>query len=496
MGYADISPLNFENIVLLDHIGPVTQDPPNNGQVKIYALVALPMPYFVLDPATVTLGPDPSIGDEFDVNVTLTGLPPTGLHFAWYTIGWQLRLFYDDKLLDVAYVKEGPFLKDGPWNLHGTFFTAWFPEDDLYGTHVLAGGMLMPNGTGYWDMETWPNGTGVIMTVRFKAIYQSYPHINETTLYMESVFGNWLIDKDGGWIPVDESKNGVCEYTMTTNLPGRMIDVCGGAVNRGYGVTYGVPSAFPAPYGGQGPNGNMDLVIPQSVVYLLADVTYNYWPVQSKDVGFEIQGPYDQETGQPRYTFFIRKYSSRTDSEGIAWIKFQMPWPCPGELGPNGEPCERPEDLFGKYKVTATVDICGVVVNDTLWFDYYYLVEITKVSVDRSGAPPEYAHEEYVKVKVDFRSKAQQEYPALFSVVIQDELETAFGSALYSMNVSGAEFCHWKTYTFTVSIFIPKWAFAGIAKIYVSAFDIDPTEGGAPWCPTYTPLPTICIQPW
>jgi hypothetical protein len=165
-----------------------------------------------------------------------------------------------------------------------------------------------------------------------------------------------------------------------------------------------------------------------------------------------------------------------------------MPWPC-----------ENPEDLFGKYKVTATVDICGVVVNDTLWFDYYYLVEITKVTTDK----PKYWHCEDVGITIEFRSKAQQEYPVLFSIVIQDELETAFGYAYIETSVKGAEFCHWKEYaTDVVTIHVVKWAFAGRAKILVSAFDKDPTVGGAPWCPTFgigwTPeatVPEIWILP-
>ena len=35
----------------------------------------------------------------------------------------------------------------------------------------------------------------------------------------------------------------------------------------------------------------MDVVEPQSWVYLWANVTYNYWPVQHKNVAFEIQEP-------------------------------------------------------------------------------------------------------------------------------------------------------------------------------------------------------------
>jgi len=232
----------------------------------------------------------------------------------------------------------------------------------------------------------------------------------------------------------------------------------------------------------------MDLVIPQSEVYLFANVTYNYWPVQQKDVAFVIEGPFDQETGERRSTYHVRMYAARTDENGVAWIKFQMPWPC-----------ENPEGYFGKYKVTATVDICGVVVSDTMFFDYYYLIEITKVTVPKF----QYNHCEKVEITIEFRSKAQQEYPVLFGIVIQDELQTHFGWAQINATVRGAKFCTWKEYRVSTSIHIPKWAFAGIATIYVSAFDKDPREGGAAWCPTFglgwppnTTPPKIAIQPY
>jgi hypothetical protein len=365
-----------------------------------------------------------------------------------------------------------PWVRNWPWPPY-SIFVPYVESDGLYGPHILVGNVLLPHEPPTVGYNMFPGGSGTIAVIKFHVIDQEPEDLTCTLGFLHAKF----IDKDNHEIP-----SNITSFTNGTVIikafawPGRVIDLTGGAVNRGYGVTYGTPAAFPAPYGGQGPNGNMDLVIPQSVVYLLADVTYNWWPVQSKDVGYEIEGPFEQEGWSarqpvPRESYFVRKYSNRTDTEGVAWIKFQMPWPC-----------ESPEDYFGKYKVTATVDICGVVVNDTMWFDYYYLVEITKVTTDK----PKYWHDEDVGITIEFRSKAQQEYPVLFSIVIQDELETAFGYAYIETSVSGAEFCHWKEYaTDVVTINIPKWAFAGRAKILVSAFDKDPTVGGAPWCPTF-----------
>jgi hypothetical protein len=482
-GYYDSSPLDFCDVALEDHVMPIDTAAPENGEVRVIALAAIPIPWLEVSPVATVLGPDPSIGDEFDVDIIIKNLHP-----AWKMIAYQVRVTYDPTLLSVVSVTEGPFMTDPRWNLHGTFFTSGIKTDGTFGPHVYFGGILMPP----WDMTQWPQAPGpdvpnlyplinpIIATIRFRCVSQPIsPSPAEScrldippTILPED---HHFMDVDGGYIPTatDKIVNGT--YTILPRTVGeREIDVYGGAVNRGYGTehgtTYNGGVVWPEPYGGQGPDAPMDLVIPQSVVYLFAYVTYNAWPVQSKDVGYEVEGPFDHDTGEPRNSYFVRKYSARTDSNGIAMIDFQMPWPC-----------DNPEDLFGVYKVTATVDICGEVVDDTLLFDYYYLVEITKVTTDKEA----YAHCNNVKVTVEFRSKAQQYYPVLFSVVIQDELKTHFGSALYETEVGGAQFCTWKPYIFTVAIHVEKWAFAGIAKIYVSAYDKDPTDGGAPWCPTY-----------
>ena len=517
IGYYDKSKLTFCDVYLEDHTMEIPHGISKDGEVRILAIVALPMPWLEVQPKDTVLETEPChtvlVGKEFDVNVTVVNLDSH-----WYVIAYQFRLTFDPELLELVSVTEGPFLTDSRWNLHCTFFVAGEDSDGIFGHHVWAGGILLPNDTGVYDQTIFPSAPGpnvtdldppvnpVLATIRFKAIKQECFGGSNLTCALD-LLPFWLpenchfVDVNGDFIPTDTSKivNGI--YTiMPMYQYGRIIDVYGGATNRGYGTAHGtsykgVGVIWPSPYGGQGVGGNMDLVIPQSVVYLFAYVTYNCYPVQSKDVGYEIEGPFYQEEWTPAHPvpkptppFHVRKYANRTDDQGVAWIKFQMPWPC-----------ENPEDYFGKYKVTVTVDICGVVVTDVLWFDYYYLVEITKVTTDDYC----YAHEEDVGITIEFKSKAQQEYPVLFAVVIQDELETAFGYAYIETSVLGAEFCHWKEYTTRVTIHIPKWAFAGIAKILVSAFDKDPTVGGAPWLPTYgmgwplgEEVPEICIYPY
>jgi len=533
MGYYDYSMLEFCGVKLADHIRTIPTDPAENGEVRILAMVALTLAWLEVSPKDTVLAEygEYAIGEEFDVNVTIKNL-----HAKWYLIAYQFRLSFDPALLQLVGVTEGPFLTDPRWNLYGTFFVSGEEPDGIFGHHVWAAGILLPNDTtGEYDQTIYPSAPGpdvadlappvnpVLATIRFKAIDQEFCFEAQNLTCGLDILPFWLpenyhfVDVDGNYIPTDTPKIVNGTYTICGSfMVGRLIDVYGGAENRGYGTAQpdvtnyrDVGVIWPSPYGGQGVNGTMDLVIPQSVVYLFANVTYNHWPVQSKDVGFEIEGPFEQagwtpENPVPRHQglLFVRKYSNRTstgecgDPGGVAWIKFQMPWPC-----------DDPESYFGKYRVTATVDICGNVTTDVLWFDYYYLVEITKVTTDKDAYP----HCNDVEITIEYRSKAQQSYPVLFSVVIQDELETAFGAKLNStQGVQKAEFCHWKTYKITVTVHVEKWAFAGIAHIYVSAFDWDPTDispitrmHGAPWLPTFgidwpegETVPEILILPY
>ncbi|MEM2568118.1 MAG: hypothetical protein QXH20_06595, partial [Candidatus Bathyarchaeia archaeon] len=261
---------------------------------------------------------------------------------------------------------------------------------------------------------------------------------------------------------------------------GRQIDLYGGANNAGHGV---VNAPFPAPYGGQGINESMDLVIPQSEVYLFAKVTYNDWPVQSKIVNFEIEGPFEKDTKGnlvPKASHKIwAKLTAVTNGTGIASIVYRMPWPC-----------EDPYSITGLWKITATCNLYDQIIMDTMIFYYEDLVNITKVTTDKYF----YSHGELVSIKVKYASHSMQTYNATFSVVITDEVGVPIAIILKSVVVGGAEFCKLKEGSFTVDLEIPKWAAAGYAYVHVNCFDKDPTEGGFAWCPEYTPPPEIWIK--
>lgn len=481
MGYYDSSRLEFSDVKLMDHMMEIPTAAPKEGEVRLLATVKLPLPWLEVSPKDTVLGPELAIGKEFEVNIIIKNL-----HWAWYLIAYQVRLTYDPTLIKVIKVTEGPFLQDSRWNLHGTFFISGVESDGKYGPHIWLGGILLPNNVGVWDQTVWPQAPGpdvpdldppvnpVLATIRFKAIAQNIiPEPNLTCRLDILPFrlpgeDRHFIDKDGHYIPTDTAKIVNGTYTVLSGFhTGRRIDLYGGANNAGYGA-----KVFPDDYNGRGPNKPMDLVIPQSEVYLYAEVTYNLWPVQSKAVTFEIIDNKGKTWA---------KFVAITNASGIASITFRMPWVC-----------ENPEQYLGVWTVVATTNLADQVINDTLTFHYDYMVRIWKVTTDKYY----YAHEELIAVTVEYGTHAMKSYPALFTVTVTDELGVPIGmNATYSTTVGEAEYCKYNNASFIVTITIPKWAYAGIAYVHVCCFDKEPVEGGFAWCPEYTPV-EICILPW
>lgn len=105
------------------------------------------------------------INKTFTVNITVKDV-----WIGWRTIGVQFRLCFNSTLLQVVNITQGPFMTDPRWNRYGTFFVGEVRTDGVFGPHVLVGIMLYPNETGRW--EAFPEGSGVLATITFKAIYQ------------------------------------------------------------------------------------------------------------------------------------------------------------------------------------------------------------------------------------------------------------------------------------------------------------------------------------
>jgi len=439
--------LGLENIVLLDK-GDVTipydadKTEPGLYQIRGYLSTAAPW----LEAEDVVVGPEPVQNTFVDVPIWLKG----PLDARWELVSLQFRLTYDPEIVEVVEVFNGSFLSAfGPTLPMSADFPTGNSPPWLH-PHFLFGDILLPPWT------VFPEGEGIIATVRFKILKQ-YMDPDDIVVDLEFIQIKYK-DQNNKDVPNDwgHTKNGTLTI-LGWSLEGRIIDVY---------------TQYPAPYGGQGPNNPSDLFWPQKEVELYANVTYDWWPVQQKDVAFEIRDP-----AGLLWTTLV----GRTDEYGVASVAFRIPWPC-----------DNPEELFGVWTVSASVDVACIIISDTLWFHFDYLVNIWSVTPNK--LPPEYyKHCETITIEIEYGTHAQQTYPAVFTIVIHDALNVPIGSVMVEMTVGGAEFCRYKDESFSVEIHVPKFAFPGIATIHGNCLSALPSEGGSAWCPEETA--TIIIYP-
>jgi hypothetical protein len=238
-------------------------------------------------------------------------------------------------------------------------------------------------------------------------------------------------------------------YSIKSKVLGRRIDV--------FVCTY------PDGYNGAGQNTPSDMFWPQKEVCLCANVTYNEWPEQMKDVAFEILDPHGTRWGI---------VYARTNETGTATVCFRLPWPC-----------DSPEYYIGVWKVVGTVDIACIIVNDTLEFHYDYLVRVWKVTADK----PSYKHNETMYFTVEYGSHAQMPRSVILSLTGLDEVGVPFGFVYKNVTIGGTVFCQYKNFTDTVCIFVPKWARAGVAEIDTAFLNDWPFNGGTVQSGYYDP---------
>jgi hypothetical protein len=238
------------------------------------------------------------------------------------------------------------------------------------------------------------------------------------------------------------------ELFVSSDRSGRCIELYGGAINHNEGLLVSGPYwQFPAPDGGQGHNEPMDIVEPQSWVYLWANVTYNYWPVQYTSVNFEIQ--------EPNGTVYTR-LSTFSDTEGVAGVGFSMPWP---------SVC--PESLLGTWNIFATAQLADIVVNDTMQFEYDYLLHFWQVTTETSTYQPGQA----VDITALYGSYAELTYPILLKSSIRDTLNVTVGTASFSSWVGRAYLGQRLNFTAVFTVEVPVWAALGEACVFTDAFN-------------------------
>lgn len=424
------------------------------------------LPHLEVSPTSNVLD---TLDAEFDLNIVMKNVVA-----GWELVGFNFKLDYNATLLEIVSVSNGTFLEGfaGPPN-GGMFYIPPVNGPD----YIITGAMILPDDFGVYHAP-FPTGNGVVYTIRFKGILQGvYPTTYSCALNLDD---SWVDfgDKNGVAIPKDPSVDGT--YTMKPKMPvamGKVIDV--------YTCNY------PFPWGAQGvaneTSGEFmfsDMFWPQKEVCLCANVTYNGWPVQNKDVAFEVRA-----ANGTIMTVLV----DRTDENGFANVSFRMNWPC-----------DNPESLFGIWKVTATVDIACDVVTDYFYFKYDYLVHIWKVTTDKD----DYGHCEWMNVTVEFGSRKILPLVSgdvLITVTLHDELNYPLvtGTVSFTQTLDFEECtiedfwaCTYKNYTGMVRLHIDKSVVAGIATLHVCALSNWPELGGVALCEERTNDEIITIVPF
>ncbi len=100
------------------------------------------------------------LGETFDINVTISGVTAD-----LELVGVEFKLRYNETLLSVVNVTEGPFMKDPSWAFNGTYFLGPKIKED----YVLIGIMLMPHEV-VGNYTAFPEGSGTLATVTFNVI--------------------------------------------------------------------------------------------------------------------------------------------------------------------------------------------------------------------------------------------------------------------------------------------------------------------------------------
>jgi parallel beta-helix repeat protein len=210
------------------------------------------------------------------------------------------------------------------------------------------------------------------------------------------------------------------------------------------------------PYSGKDPHQPSDAFAPQSNVILYAEVTYNYEPVENKQVVFTVTDPNSVE-------IFYR--TDNTNASGIAVVDFR--------LANNA--------TFGVYTVLAAVEVSGRKANDTLTFLMGWIIEIISVkTVDQYGAPKIiFVEGEQIYFSVNVKNIAFTPKNATLTVGVIDETHQVIGVADIRLNVPPGT----HEYNLVFHVAVPQWTLVGLTSAHVCAFTTWPWSSGVPYCP-------------
>ncbi|MGB9713859.1 MAG: InlB B-repeat-containing protein [Candidatus Bathyarchaeales archaeon] len=217
------------------------------------------------------------------------------------------------------------------------------------------------------------------------------------------------------------------------------------------------------PYSGKGLNMPSDAFAPGEVVILYALVQYGGAPVQNFLVTFYVRSPDNS-------SFSL---VAPTNGSGVASVNFAIPQKC----------APHESEVFGEWFTLASVRIGSQIFQDTLSFKVGYIVELISVrTIDENLNNRSYfGIGGDVGFEITLKNIAMIGKNASFAIVIKDDLNVLVSFLeIASFEVQPNE----KLIFLYCKLEIPKSAFVGKAKVFVSALTAPSGEGGAPYCPS------------
>jgi hypothetical protein len=218
------------------------------------------------------------------------------------------------------------------------------------------------------------------------------------------------------------------------------------------------------PFNGMGANESSDAFEPQELVVLHALATYNGYPVQQKDVAFQVNGP---PNPFQNITIFG---SGRTGETGLTTFSFRMPWP-----SENAESI-----VFGEWTAIAVVSIAGQDAVDTLTFRVGWIIRITEIATLNSLLEPQsvFTRENQIVFNLTVENIALTAKSATITIDVQDSKQ----HPIIHVQMDGMVFQPGRNNVKAHSQ-IPISADSGLANVSAAPFTAPPESGGRLYSP-------------
>lgn len=232
------------------------------------------------------------------------------------------------------------------------------------------------------------------------------------------------------------------------------------------------------PFDGKGLNQRSDAFQPQELVELYARVTYNEGPIANWLVAFQVLNPLNKT---------VAVGVNWTNDDGVASFSFRIPWPSEGAE----------QEVFGDWKVVATVDIAGKVYSDTLTFQVGWIIQVIDIKTLNVDLiyQTSFLREETLVLNLTVKNIALTSKPAVVIVDAFDVIDCPIIHVVYAEKPTilrpGESFIQ-------IVSKVPRNATVGRATVSAVAYTALPEYGGvaySPPCITYFDvLPPLKVQ--